>query len=224
MPREYLKKATLTSTSDSSDTKEIVRGILDAIEAGGDDGLVLHLHRVGEGGEVGPAERLRGAPELVQEAEGEAWRDAVGEEDDGDQQTDEEPHEEGQGKHDEGDPEEHERQAQGGADPVEGPPARARPEPVRAVEPRAPAHRGVGSSDGADPGAHDDVDLDAALVEGLEDAGVVGPGRPSRSGHRQPVARRADRRIASSRTAVWSECGRQSIPVGAPGQQHHRLR
>ncbi|NRB33815.1 MAG: histidinol dehydrogenase [Rhodobacteraceae bacterium] len=36
MPREYLKKATLTSRSDASETREIVRGILDDIEAGGD--------------------------------------------------------------------------------------------------------------------------------------------------------------------------------------------
>ncbi|SLN59795.1 Sulfopropanediol 3-dehydrogenase [Pseudoruegeria aquimaris] len=37
MPREYLKKATLTSRSDATETKEIVRGILDDIEAGGDE-------------------------------------------------------------------------------------------------------------------------------------------------------------------------------------------
>ncbi|MCT8159491.1 histidinol dehydrogenase [Pseudoruegeria sp. SHC-113] len=36
MPREYLKKATLTSKSDASETKKIVRDILDDIEAGGD--------------------------------------------------------------------------------------------------------------------------------------------------------------------------------------------
>jgi len=36
MPREYLKKATLTSKSDAPETKKIVRGILDDIEAGGD--------------------------------------------------------------------------------------------------------------------------------------------------------------------------------------------
>lgn len=37
MPREYLKKATLTSKSDATETQQIVRGILDRIEAGGDD-------------------------------------------------------------------------------------------------------------------------------------------------------------------------------------------
>ena len=37
MAREYLKKATLTSTSDASDVHDIVRGILSDIEAGGDD-------------------------------------------------------------------------------------------------------------------------------------------------------------------------------------------
>ncbi len=36
MPREYLKKATLTAKSDASETKTIVRDILDEIEAGGD--------------------------------------------------------------------------------------------------------------------------------------------------------------------------------------------
>ncbi|MFO6465024.1 histidinol dehydrogenase [Jannaschia sp. KMU-145] len=36
MPIEYLKKATLTATSDASDVHETVKGILDAIEAGGD--------------------------------------------------------------------------------------------------------------------------------------------------------------------------------------------
>ncbi|MEM8730491.1 MAG: histidinol dehydrogenase [Pseudomonadota bacterium] len=36
MAREYLKKATLTSRSDASETKRIVREILDDIEAGGD--------------------------------------------------------------------------------------------------------------------------------------------------------------------------------------------
>ncbi|MFT7058458.1 MAG: sulfopropanediol 3-dehydrogenase [Pseudorhodobacter sp.] len=37
MSREYLKKATLTSTSDASDVHAIVRDILTKIEAGGDD-------------------------------------------------------------------------------------------------------------------------------------------------------------------------------------------
>jgi len=36
MTREYLKKATLTSTSDASDVHDIVKGILNDIEAGGD--------------------------------------------------------------------------------------------------------------------------------------------------------------------------------------------
>ncbi|MEM9974640.1 MAG: histidinol dehydrogenase, partial [Pseudomonadota bacterium] len=37
MPREYLKKATLTSKSDATETQAIVRGILDDIEARGDE-------------------------------------------------------------------------------------------------------------------------------------------------------------------------------------------
>ena len=36
MAREYLKKATLTSTSDASNVHELVAGILNDIEAGGD--------------------------------------------------------------------------------------------------------------------------------------------------------------------------------------------
>lgn len=36
MPREYLKKATLHARSDATETRDIVRGILDDIEAGGD--------------------------------------------------------------------------------------------------------------------------------------------------------------------------------------------
>ena len=37
MTREYLKKATLTSQSDSSETTEIVANILAEIEAGGEE-------------------------------------------------------------------------------------------------------------------------------------------------------------------------------------------
>ena len=47
MTREYLKKATLTSKSDASDTKKIVRGILDEIEAGGDEELAAQVVAVG---------------------------------------------------------------------------------------------------------------------------------------------------------------------------------
>ncbi|MYA89575.1 MAG: histidinol dehydrogenase, partial [Boseongicola sp. SB0662_bin_57] len=36
MTREYLKKATLTSTSDAADVRDTVQGMLDAIRAGGD--------------------------------------------------------------------------------------------------------------------------------------------------------------------------------------------
>ncbi len=42
MPREYLKKATLTAKSDASETKKIVRGILDEIEAGGDEAALAY--------------------------------------------------------------------------------------------------------------------------------------------------------------------------------------
>ncbi|MEL7166887.1 MAG: histidinol dehydrogenase [Pseudomonadota bacterium] len=42
MPREYLKKAPRTSRSDASETREIVRGILDDIEAGGDEAALRY--------------------------------------------------------------------------------------------------------------------------------------------------------------------------------------
>lgn len=42
MPIEYLKKAELKSDSDASDTREIVRGILDDIEAGGDEAALRY--------------------------------------------------------------------------------------------------------------------------------------------------------------------------------------
>ena len=45
MTREYLKKATLTSKSDASDTKKIVRGILDEIEAGGDEAALAYAKK-----------------------------------------------------------------------------------------------------------------------------------------------------------------------------------
>ncbi|MEM6759345.1 MAG: histidinol dehydrogenase [Pseudomonadota bacterium] len=42
MPREYLKKAPRTSRSDATETREIVRGILDDIEAGGDEAALRY--------------------------------------------------------------------------------------------------------------------------------------------------------------------------------------
>ena len=45
MTREYLKKAALTSKSDASDTKKIVRGILDEIEAGGDAAALAYAKK-----------------------------------------------------------------------------------------------------------------------------------------------------------------------------------
>ena len=42
MPREYLKKATLTSTSDASDVNKIVLDILSDIEAGGDEAALKY--------------------------------------------------------------------------------------------------------------------------------------------------------------------------------------
>ena len=45
MAREYLKKATLTSTSDASDVHDIVQGILSDIEAGGDAAALDYARR-----------------------------------------------------------------------------------------------------------------------------------------------------------------------------------
>ena len=45
MPREYLKKASLTSTSDATETQAIVRGILDDIEAGGDEAALRYAEK-----------------------------------------------------------------------------------------------------------------------------------------------------------------------------------
>lgn len=45
MPRDYLKKATLTSKSDASETKKIVRDILDEIEAGGDEAALAYAKK-----------------------------------------------------------------------------------------------------------------------------------------------------------------------------------
>lgn len=45
MTREYLKKATLTSKSDASDTKKIVRDILDEIESGGDAAALAYARK-----------------------------------------------------------------------------------------------------------------------------------------------------------------------------------
>ena len=42
MAREYLKKATLTAKSDATETKKIVREILDDIEAGGDEAALKY--------------------------------------------------------------------------------------------------------------------------------------------------------------------------------------
>ena len=42
MPREYLKKAPKHSRSDATETREIVRGILDDIEAGGDEAALKY--------------------------------------------------------------------------------------------------------------------------------------------------------------------------------------
>lgn len=42
MSREYLKKASRTSSTDASDVQETVRAILDEIEAGGDEAAMKY--------------------------------------------------------------------------------------------------------------------------------------------------------------------------------------
>ena len=46
MPREYLKKASKTSKTDASETKKIVRTILDDIEAGGDETAIEYAKKL----------------------------------------------------------------------------------------------------------------------------------------------------------------------------------
>ncbi|GGE62045.1 histidinol dehydrogenase [Actibacterium pelagium] len=69
MPREYLKKATLTSKSDASETKKIVRGILDEIEAGGDEAALAYAKKFDnyEGEILLSPEAIKAASALVPE-------------------------------------------------------------------------------------------------------------------------------------------------------------
>ena len=69
MPREYLKNATLTSKSDVSETKEIVRKILDDIESGGDDMALEYAHKLDkyDGNVILTEEEIKAACALVPE-------------------------------------------------------------------------------------------------------------------------------------------------------------
>ncbi|MEY8827279.1 histidinol dehydrogenase [Sedimentitalea sp. XS_ASV28] len=69
MTREYLKKATLTSKSDASETHRIVQGILDDIEAGGDAKALEYAARFDryEGNVLLTAEEIEAACALVPE-------------------------------------------------------------------------------------------------------------------------------------------------------------
>lgn len=69
MPREYLKKATLTAKSDASEVKEIVQGILDDIEAGGDAAALEYAAKFDkyEGDILLTPEAIAAATELVPE-------------------------------------------------------------------------------------------------------------------------------------------------------------
>lgn len=69
MAREYLKKASLTSKSDASDVNEIVTGILNDIEAGGDQAALDYAAKFDkyEGNVVLTAEEIEAACALVPE-------------------------------------------------------------------------------------------------------------------------------------------------------------
>ncbi len=69
MPIEYLKKADLTSESGSSDTQEIVRGILADIEAGGDEAALRYAAKFDkyDGNVTLTAEEIAAASDKVPE-------------------------------------------------------------------------------------------------------------------------------------------------------------
>ncbi|WP_420859432.1 histidinol dehydrogenase [Marivivens marinus] len=69
MPREYLKKAELHSRSDATETREIVRGILDDIEAGGDEAALRYAAKFDqyEGDIILTPEAIEAATALVPE-------------------------------------------------------------------------------------------------------------------------------------------------------------
>ena len=69
MTREYLKKATLTSKSDATEVHEIVKTILDEIEAGGDDTAMEYAKKFDqyEGNVLLSAEEIEAASALVPE-------------------------------------------------------------------------------------------------------------------------------------------------------------
>ncbi len=69
MARQYLKKATLTSKSDASDVKQIVRGILDDIESGGERAALDYAAKFDkyEGNILLSPEEIAAAADLVPE-------------------------------------------------------------------------------------------------------------------------------------------------------------
>ncbi|MEM1067104.1 MAG: histidinol dehydrogenase [Pseudomonadota bacterium] len=69
MPREYLKKATLTSKSDATETQAIVRGILDDIEARGDEAALDYAAKFDkyDGSVLLPGEEISAAISQVPE-------------------------------------------------------------------------------------------------------------------------------------------------------------
>jgi sulfopropanediol 3-dehydrogenase len=69
MTREYLKKASLTATSDASEVHDIVKNILDDIEAGGDDKAMEYAAKFDryEGSVLLSAEEIEAACALVPE-------------------------------------------------------------------------------------------------------------------------------------------------------------
>ncbi|MEM0949959.1 MAG: histidinol dehydrogenase [Pseudomonadota bacterium] len=69
MPREYLKKAPLHARSDATETKRVVRGILDEIEAGGDAAALEYARKFDkyEGETILSPEAIEAAAALVPE-------------------------------------------------------------------------------------------------------------------------------------------------------------
>lgn len=67
MPRDYLKKATLHSRSDATETRDIVRGILDDIEEGGDAAALKYAAKFDQydGEIILSPEAIQAAAEMV---------------------------------------------------------------------------------------------------------------------------------------------------------------
>ncbi len=134
-------------------------------------------HGQGQRAEVGPAQGLGPHPEGGQDAGRPTRGQAVDDEGDREEHPRDQGEGQGQEEHGERRPEQAGPEDQGGAEALELAAAGAIPEPTGSVELGTARGRGEGRGNRSDPGAHHEVDLDPALVERLQDARVVGPGR-----------------------------------------------